>query len=142
VITAVAGPYFIRPETTRVSIEINAGEPINILIPILDDNGDPVEIAAGSEDQWSAQAKVRRNALASEVLHEWSTAGVEPNAFVVAGDPGQVRLVALASETTAWEADWPDWTCGFDLEVTEPTPASSPWRICEGPLRLRPQYTR
>lgn len=125
-----------------MSIEINAGEPINLLIPILDDNGDPVEILEGDVSDWSARAQVRRNALASEVLHEWSTAGAEPNAFIVPGNPAHVRLTALASETTAWEADWVDWTCGWDLELSDPDPASSPSRLCAGPFRLNPQYTR
>lgn len=134
--------YDIHPATTRVSIEVNAGEPINLLIPILDDNGDPVEISEGAVDTWSARAHVRRNVLAADVLHEWSTGGDEPNAFIVAGTPAQVRLVATASETTAWEATWADWTCGWDLEVTEPPPSSEPWRLCKGPFRLLPQYTR
>lgn len=136
------GPYDLHPATTRVSVEVNAGEPINLLIPILDDNGDPVEITSGAAGTWSVRAQVRRNALAADVLHEWTTGADEPNAFIVAGAQAQVRLVATSSETTAWETTWPDWTCGWDLEVTEPAPSTSTWRLCQGPFRLRPQYTR
>jgi hypothetical protein len=134
--------YSVHPATTRVSVEVNAGEPINLLIPILDDNGDPVEITPGSESGWSAHAKIRRNALAGEVLHEWSTDGAEPNAIIVPGSPGHVRLVATATETTAWETSWVDWTVGWDLEVTTPAPNAETWRICQGLWRLLPQYTR
>jgi hypothetical protein len=137
------GGYTVRPCTTRLDVEVNAGEPIDLFIPILDCDETPVEIPVGTEGSWAAQAQVRRNALASRVLHEWTTSGDTPNAVIVPGTPGKVRLLATATETTTWQATWPDYTCSWDVEVTEPaTNGGETHRIGEGPFRLSAQHTR
>jgi hypothetical protein len=121
----------------------NAGEPFDLLLPILECDGEPVAIPIGTEGSWSARAQVRRNALASTVLHEWNTAGANPNAFIVPGTPGQVRLLATDTETSAWQATWPDYTCGWDVEVTEPAVnGGETHRIAQGDFDLCAQYTR
>ncbi|GAA0897672.1 hypothetical protein [Pseudonocardia zijingensis] len=135
--------YKIRPCTTRLDVEVNAGESIDLLVPILDCHDEPVAIPIGSEGSWSARAQVRRNALASTVLHEWSTDGDTPNAVIVPGTPGKVRLLATDEETTGWQATWPDYTCSWDIELTEPAAnGGETHRIAEGPFGLRAQHTR
>lgn len=136
--------YEFAPLTAHYAVTINAGEPFDLLIPILDRDGDPVEITAGEVPGWSAEAQVRRNALSCEVLHEWTTGGDAPNAEIVAGDPGKVRLRASATETASWQ-DWPDYTVGFDVEITgPPLPGGpgGPWRLVTARLRITPGYTR
>lgn len=132
------------PATTRVDLDVNAGDRFDLLVPILDDDDQPV--AVSDPAVWSARAQVRRNVFATEVLHEWSTAGGTPNAVVIAGAEGAVRLTATAAETGAWQQSWPDWSCGWDLDVTTPPtgtdPAGSPHRIAQGHFRLHPEYTR
>jgi hypothetical protein len=140
---APSGGFTIRPCTSRVDVDANAGEPFDLLLPILECDGEPVAIPVGTEGSWSARAQVRRNALASSVLQEWNTAGDNPNAVIVPGTPGKVRLVSSDAETTAWQTGWSDYTCGWDVEVTEPaTNGGETHRIAEGAFRLRPQYTR
>jgi hypothetical protein len=135
--------YTIRPCTTRVDVEANAGEPFDVLLPILDCDGEPVAIPIGTEGAWSARSQVRRNALAEAVLQEWSTAGDTPNAVIVPGTPGKVRLLATDAQTSAWQALWPDYTCSWDVEVTEPAVnGGETHRIAQGDFRLSAQHTR
>jgi len=136
--------YELAPVTTHYRITANAGDPLDLLIPILDRDGDPVRITPGEVPLWSASAQVRRNVIACEVLHEWRTDGAAPNAEIVPGDPAKVRLLASASETAAWQ-DWPDYTVGWDLEVTgPPVPLGpgGPHRIASALMRVNPRYTR
>jgi hypothetical protein len=133
----------IAPCTTRIDVEVLAGEPLDMLIPILDDNNDPVSIPAGTETAWSAGAQVRRNVLATTVLHEWSTAADPPNALIIPGDEAKIRLTATATETTTWQTDWPDWTCSWSLELTEPAiNGGAPHRLAQGLFRINPETTR
>lgn len=137
-------PAQVAPVTTRVDLDVNAGDRFDLLVPILD--ADDLPVAVLDPAVWSARAQVRRNVFAVEVLHEWTTDGVTPNAVVVAGEAGAVRLTASAAETAAWQADWSDWSCGWDLDVTTPptpdAPDGAPHRIAQGRFRLHPEYTR
>lgn len=134
----------VAPVTTRVDLDVNAGDRFDLLVPILD--ADDAPVAVGDPAAWSARAQVRRNVFATEVLHEWATTGVTPNAVVIAGDAGAVRLTATAAETAAWQQSWSDWSCGWDLDVTTPPtgpdPNGVPHRIAQGRFRLNPQITR
>lgn len=131
--------YTVGTDTTRIDIEHNAGEVFGWLIPILDDNKQPVEIVAGTEDDWAAIAQVRRNAYSDTVLHEWST--TSGNTAIVPGPASAVRITATAEETTAWQ-DWPDYTCAWDLWLTEPGPnPPDPYRLAAGGFRLWPRIT-
>lgn len=134
--------YDVVPDTTHIDIVHNAGEPFGLSVPILDDNDAPVSIPPGTEGGWLARAQVRRNHYAVAVLHEWLTTGADPNAVIVPGDEAAVRLNATADETTAWQ-DWPDYTCAWDLWLTDPTPgADPPYRLAAGGFRLCPRTTR
>lgn len=133
----------IAPCTTRVDVTVNAGEPMDLLVPILQADGDPLEIPPGTEQDWAVEAMVRRNALACTALHTWSTSGDTPNAFIVPGEAAQVRLTATAAETSGWQADWPDYTCSWDLEVTEPSiNGGDVNRLAAGLFNLSAQHTR
>jgi hypothetical protein len=137
------GDFTIRPRTTRIDITVNAGESLELLIPILDAACEPVEIVEGTEGDWTAEAMVRRNALGSVALHTWTTAGDDPNAFIVPGSPAQVRLVATAAETSQWQVHWPDFTNSWDLMLTEPaTSGGEPYRLGAGLFNLSAQHTR
>lgn len=136
----------VSTSATRLDLDITAGDTFDVLIPILGSDDAPVEITDPAG--WSARAHVRRNALSDLIVHEWTTGGAEPNAWIVPGQAAQVRLYATAEMTAAWREQWPDWTCGWDLELTEPDLGPSdqdgptPFRIARGFVRLRPQYTR
>lgn len=135
--------YVIQPCTTRIDVTVNAGEPMDLLVPVLQCNGDPLDIAPGTELDWSAEAMVRRNALACTALHAWTTSGDEPNAFIVPGEQAYVRLVATAAETTEFQACWPDYTNSFDLELTEPQiNGGDTYRLAAGLFNLSAQHTR
>lgn len=143
-VVAAVTRYSIGPDTTRIDIVANAGEPFELRIPILDDNDDPVAIPEGTEGLWTAWAQVRRNHYATTVLHEWSTDAATPNAVIEPGDAAAVLLVATAQETSAWQ-DWPDYTCAWDLHLTEPASGSGvpdTSRLADGDFRLRPRITR
>ena len=134
--------YTLQPPTTRITFEVNAGDTLNALFPVLDDDCAPVEITPAAAPLWSARSQVRRNVHAAEVLHEWTTSGAAPNAEIVPGNPGLVRLRATAVETAAWQS-WVDFTCGWDLDVIEPAVyGGATYRIAEGPFLVRPEYTR
>jgi hypothetical protein len=126
-----------------VDVTVNAGEPFDLLVPVLQCNGDPLDIAPGTEQDWAVEAMVRRNALACTALHTWSTSAEPPNAFVIPGEEAQVRLVATAAETSGWQADWPDFTCSFDIELTEPQiNGGDVNRLAAGLFNLSAQHTR
>ena len=107
-----------------------------------------MEILAGDVGGWSAAATIRRNALATTALHAFTSGGATPNAEIVPGAAALVRLTATVAETAAWQAAWPDYTCGWDLWITQPddafdpTDAPTPHRIAAGRWVLIPAYTR
>lgn len=143
----MTAPVQVVPVTTVLHVTHEAGEPLLLDVPILGPAG-PVEIQAGDVGLWSAAATIRRNPLAAAVLHAFTTGGAAPNAEVVAGAAALVRLRATAAETAGWQAGWPDFTCGWDLWITQPddpfdpTDAPTPHRIAAGRWVLTPTYTR
>lgn len=135
--------YCVETDTTRVDVEHNAGEPFELSLPILDALDAPVSIPDGTEGDWSATAQVRRNHFATTVLQEWTTGGATPNAVVIPGAEAQLVLSATADETAAWQ-DWPDYTCAWDVWLTEPEPAPGtdpPSRLAAGGFRVWPRIT-
>lgn len=133
--------YTVHPTTTRIDLDVQAGDSIDLIVPILDGDSQPVALDEGQAAQWSARATVRRNVFSATALHEWTTAGGAANASIVAGAEAAVRLTASATETAAW-VGWPVWVCGWDLDVTPPDLPLSPHRIAAGRFRLLPEYTR
>lgn len=132
--------YHVEQQTTRVDVDALVGELFCLLVPILDRDNQPVEIPEGDTAGWSARAQVRRNPLACDVLHEFSTD--LGNAEIVPGPEAKVRLSALASETALWQ-QWPDYTVGWDLDLTEPpTSGGDTYRLAAGRFRIIPEYTR
>lgn len=132
--------YCVETDTTTIDVEQNAGEPFELTLPILDALDEPVPIPDGTEGDWSATAQVRRNHFATTVLHEWTTGGVTPNVVVVPGTEAQLVLSATADETAAWQ-DWPDYTCAWDVWLTEPGADPDPSRLAAGGFRVRPRIT-
>lgn len=132
--------YEVSAETTRIDLEFIPGDPVDVTIPIHDDNDDPVTITGELAPAWAARATVRRSWVATIALHQWTSIGATPNAVIVAGTPGKIRLTATSAETAAWQTDWPELDAHFDLEVTPPGVGSQ--TIAAGRIRLRPQYTR
>jgi hypothetical protein len=129
--------FEVTAEATRIDFEFIPGDPVDVLVPIHDDNDVPVPIGDGAVGAWSARATVRRSWVATGVLHQWSTTA--GNAVIVPGSRGAVRLVASGEETAAWQQAWPELDAHFDLEVTPPGAGSQ--TIAAGRIRLRPQYT-
>ena len=136
--------YTVDTDTTCIDIEHNAGEPFWMQVPILDDNDDPVAIPSGTETAWLAVAQIRRN-FNAPVLHEWTTAGAAPNAVIVPGVAAVVELSADGSVTAAWQTEWTDWTCAWDLWLTVPASGvgdvPDPFRLAKGGFRLWPRIT-
>lgn len=136
--------YHLPTATTRIDVEHNAGEPFGIRIPILDATNSPVDIPAGTESSWAGLAQVRRNAYAATALHEWTTGGATPNAVIEPGPAAHIVLTASADDTAAWQ-DWPDYTCTWDVWVTEPATGADPpdpSRLADGGFRVRPRTSR
>lgn len=117
------------------SITVQAGERLELLIPVLDATGAPVDIAG-----WSGRSQVRAGWRSDTLLHEWTSTGEAPNADIVSGTGGGVRLTATPTETDGWLDAWPGGRRTFDVIVTdldgEPH-VLGPWA-----LRLLPRITR
>lgn len=128
------------PGATRIDLEIVPGDRFELLVPLLDADDLPVEITQDGAGLWSARSQIRRHWTSSTALHQWTTGGATPNAFIVAGSPGQVRLTATAEETAVWQTGWPELRANWDLEVTQPGDQAQ--TVASGRIELRPQYTR
>jgi hypothetical protein len=130
--------YQVHPDATSINVEIIPGDPIDMLVPILDDNDGPVEILDADVALWSARSEIRRHWAATRVLHEWDT--TDGDAEIVPGAEAKVRLTATAAVTADWQETWPELDAHWDLQVTPPGAESQ--TIAAGRFRLRPQYTR
>lgn len=97
-------------------IRAQCGEPFERLVPVLDAAGLPVALTSS----WSARVQVRPSPRSATVLHEWATTGGSPNAFIVTGADGGVRLVASEVETATWQDTWPPTPQCWDLELSDP----------------------
>ncbi len=113
-------------------IRAQCGEPFERLVPVLDAAGLPVALTSS----WSARVQVRPSPRSATVLHEWTTTGGSPNAFIVSGG---VRLVASAVETAAWQ-DWPPTPQCWDLALTGPD--TTPYVIDLGRIVAEPRVSR
>lgn len=137
----------VTPVTTRVDLVIPAGQELDLFVPILDALDNPVEITAAGD--WSARAQVRPHWRSSTVLFEWTTSGGSPNAAIVAGTPGAVRLQASSLLTAGWQTSWAGLAAAWDLDVVAPVDPDIPeiteprtYRIAEGRIRLSTEITR
>lgn len=136
-------PLQVAPVTARIDLDVTAGDVFDVLIPILDTDG----AAAVIPDLlgWSARGHIRRNVHAPTILHEFTTAGVDPTAWLIPaadndGVTAVVRIYATAAVTAGWQQQWPAWLVGWDLDLTDP--AGLPQQVGWGRVRLHPQYTR
>jgi hypothetical protein len=141
--------WTVAPATTRIDVEVNAGDLFDLYVPILDANLDPVEILDADTYLWAAHATVRRNALSTAVLHDWSSTAETPTARIVAGNPAEVRLIATPTQTALWQTQWPSLHAGWDLDLVEPQQLSgdidqapTPIRIAHGRFTVVPQFAR
>lgn len=120
-------PYLLRPAATDIEWWIIKGETYDIHLPVLDEDGVPVDVTGHT-----AVAQVRRSEH-EPVLHEWSTELGTPNAEV---DATGVTLHVLAEQTTAW--DWANALVA--VEIYAPITAR-PSVIAQGPIHALPEIT-
>lgn len=110
-------------------LTVQQGEDWAMEWPVLDADGDPLNVSAG----YTLQAQVRAKARASTVLHEWT--GPSATAELV-GTAITLRIPAATS--AAFE---PGWGGVYDVELTE-TSTGRVARIAEGTIQLDPEVTR
>lgn len=113
--------------TLRYDLRINQGENFRLSIPVLDDNGDPVNVTG-----MTARGQIRSWDSATTALYEWSsTAG---NITVVGT---QVILDVPPTTSTIWS-----WRTGvYDVELVD-TGTSITTRLVEGVVVVHPEITR
>jgi len=119
-------PFTLRPAATPIDWEIIKGDSFEILVPVLDGDGELVDVTG-----WTAKSQVRRSAR-EPVLHEWSNAAGN----LTCSSEG-VTLAVVGAATSAWA-----WTTALiSIEVYEPI-TSKPRVIAEGVIRALPETTR
>lgn len=110
--------------TLWFDLAINQGETTSIIFPVIDQNGQPVNVTG-----WTARAQIRETEL-TPVLYEWSAANSN---ITVSGT--SVTLSVPAATSAVWM-----WTAGrYDLELTDTR--GSVYRIAEGKVHVSPQMT-
>ena len=113
--------------TLRYNLQINQGETWRLAIPVLDADGELVNLS-GSVVRGQIRASLPSSGVA---LHTWAEA--ESNVDIALGEI-VLHVPAAVSE------DW-SWTVGmWDLEVTDL--AGSTTRLIEGIVRVRPEVTK
>lgn len=97
--------------------------------PVLDADGDPLNVGSG----FTVKAQVRAKARSGTVLHEWAgpSATAELNGTTIT-----LKIPAATSEEFE-----PGWGGVYDIELTE-TSTSRVARIAEGTIQLDPEVTR
>lgn len=90
------------------ALTIPKGSDWSYAIPILDGDGDPINVTG-----WSARAHVRANKWFRDlpILHEWKTTGASPNATLASS---MLTLKVTPSVSAAWT--W--WYGVYDIELT------------------------
>lgn len=112
--------------TRSDSLTIQQGTTQSFLWPIVDANGDPVNVTG-----WSVRAQVRATVAAEAVLHEWSST----LANVTLGPDGVV-LHSTPAVSLAWT-----WTRGvYNVLLTDLT--GNVYEIAQGSITVDPSITR
>lgn len=117
-------PLVLRPAATPVEWQIVKGETYDIHVPVLDEQGDPVDVSA-----YTARAQVRHSER-DPVLHEWADDTIE-----CVGT--EVVLHVRAEETSAWQFT----SANFSIEIYAPV-TSAPRVIAQGVIHALPEYTQ
>ncbi len=139
-----AAHYALRPDITHLDITAAAGDPFDLIVPVVDRHNQALALSSSAAASWEARATVRRNVHAADALHTWTTTGPTPNARINPGPAVTVQLLADPATTAGWTG-WPGWVCGWDLDLLEPPTDGGPavpHRIATGRFRLLPEYTR
>lgn len=122
----------------RIDVEVLAGEPFTLTVPVLDADGGAVEAAGLS----AARAHVRPSIDSNQVLHIFATTDDDPDAAIT--DDGVV-LTATSATTSLWQQVWPGvapvTTVWWDLEVTGADSVVHQVTL-PGQIRLYHQVTR
>jgi hypothetical protein len=122
----------------RFDVRCYAGRPLTIRVPVLDGNGDLVEVGVIT----SARAQVRAGIDSDQVLHTFGIDDDPPDLAIV---DGWLVLTATSAVTTSWALLWPGrapaTTAWWDIEVTDVE--DEPWQISEpGEFVVVHQVTR
>lgn len=104
---------------SRIDIEVDAGEPVDFTVPVLDGAG-----AAQPLSGWVLAATVRRDP-ASPVL----------DTFTATAETGGIRIYAPGEDTASW-VGWPTLSAPWTLWLTPP--ASQPYLFAVGWVRVTP----
>lgn len=106
----------------RLDITARIGSPIDILVPVLQDDGTAADLTG-----WTAKAQVREsNAAGAALLHEFS----------VAIGTGTVTLTATGAQTAAWS--W--FRAPWDLILLDASSVPAP--VVAGWITAYPRITR
>lgn len=119
-------PFTLRPAATQIDWEIIKGDEFDILVPVLDSEGEQVDVTG-----YTAKSQVRHSED-EPVLHEWSAA--EGNISVAANG---VTLNIIGAETSLWTFD----KALISIEIYEPV-TNKPRVIAEGTIRALPETTK
>ena len=122
------------PATTDQVVEFVQGSAEDVVIPLLDADGNPVDLAG-----WTAHCQVRyAPTAASPVLAEWQS-GTSHDIVLANSAARLVVDAAMAAESLAWT-----WRLGvFDLLMVAPAGLGlRPNRPQRGLMRLIPATTR
>ncbi len=112
--------------TVETKLVVEQGTTWAISWPIVDPNGEPVDVTG-----WTVRAQIRQSATANEVLHEFTTAS--GNATT---EQGSVTLSVDPAESSAW-----DWRSGvYDVELVDPVGRVA--RIAAGTVTISAEVTR
>jgi hypothetical protein len=119
----------IGRDPARIDIDVNAGEPIDFTVSVLDATG-----AAQSLTGWTLTATVRRDAN-SPVLHTFTAVAVAPSGTPGTAnyDPGGVKITASGAQTALW-TNWLVPSVRWTLWLTPP--ASEPYLHAAGWVRV------
>lgn len=112
----MTGPIVIGRLPARIDIAVNAGEPVDFTVPVLDAAG-----AAQSLSGWTVTATVHRD---TTTLHTFTTAVVSAS---------QVQVTAAGVDTAGWSS-WPVSAAQWSLWLTPP--ASEPYLFAAGWVRV------
>lgn len=113
----------------RVDLVIEQGTTWGVGFPVLDVNGQPIDLTG-----WSVHAQVRPTTEDSTVLFEWSQETSSPGRVELVS--GVVTLYVDPVQSSAWT-----WRKGsWDLELTMPDGAVL--RPVGGRVRVDPEVTR
>ena len=115
----MTAPLVIGAHPERIDLDVNAGEPVDFTVPVLDGSGVAQDIST-----WTLAATAHQGAT---VLHTFSV-GVTATT--------QVHITATGAQTAAWAA-WPSTAARWSLWLTPPV--SEPYLFATGWIRVNPR---